>query len=151
MPSSLERLRFAAIGGGRCCSAGLATAKATMLGLLALLFVAVAMPGAAEADQPSGRDLEAVPMSGDAGQWAVMADSRLRATLEGWSGAAGWTVVWDSPIDYRIRASAVFGGSFEEAVGRLIDAIYQSNPELVATLYRGNRVLHIQHVAHGVR
>lgn len=60
MPSSQER--FAAMGGGRCRSAGRGTAKATKLGLLALLFAAVALPGAAEADQPSGRDLEVVPV-----------------------------------------------------------------------------------------
>jgi predicted transcriptional regulator len=32
----------------------------------------------------------------------------------------------------------------DEAVGRLVDSIYQSNPEITVTLYRGNRVLHVQ-------
>ena len=78
------------------------------------------------------------------GKWAVMSGASLQTTLEGWSRAAGWTMIWDNPIDYRLRASASFSGGFEEAVGRLVDSIYQSNPEITVTLYRGNKVLHMQ-------
>ena len=77
--------------------------------------------------------------------WAVMAGSTLKSTLEGWSRNASpeWSVIWDNPTDYRMRASATFYGSFEDAVGRLVDAVHQSNPELSVTLYRGNRVIHV--------
>lgn len=77
--------------------------------------------------------------------WAVLAGSTLKSTLEGWGRMADgeWSVIWDNPTDYRIRASATFYGSFEDSVGRLVDAIHQSNPELSVTLYRGNRVIHV--------
>ena len=78
------------------------------------------------------------------GKWAVMAGSSLRETLEGWCSASGWTLVWDNPSDYRLRASASFTGSFSDAVGKLIDAIYLENPEIMATLHPVNKVVHIQ-------
>lgn len=117
--------------------------KTRILGLCALIATASPlMPTPAQADT-GGRVVAPVTRGAD-GSWAVMADSSLKATLEGWSRVAGWTLIWDNAFDYKLRASASFGGSFEEAVGRLIDSIYQSNPEITVTLYRGNRVLHVQ-------
>jgi hypothetical protein len=77
-------------------------------------------------------------------KWAVMAGTSLKETLEGWTSIAGWTLIWDSPIDYRMRASATFHGPFEVSAASLIDSIYNGNPELMATFHRGNRVLHIE-------
>lgn len=79
--------------------------------------------------------------------WGVMSGSSLKGTIEGWARVSGWTIVWDNPVDYRIRASATFQGGFEEAVARLVDAIHQGSPELTVTLYRGNRVIHVEDVA----
>lgn len=79
--------------------------------------------------------------------WAVLSGGSLKATIEGWARLSGWTVVWDNPVDYRIRASATFHGDFEEAVARLVDAIHQGSPELTVTLYRGNQVLHVEDAA----
>lgn len=79
------------------------------------------------------------------GRWAVMSGATLKATLEGWSRVSGWTLIWDNPIDYRIRASAVFEGDFETAVRSLVDAVHLVHPSLSATLYRGNRVVHVAH------
>jgi hypothetical protein len=80
------------------------------------------------------------------GAWAVLAGSTLKSTLEGWARITEpqWEVIWDNPTDYRIRASATFYGTFEDAVGRLVDAVHQSNPELSVTLYRGNKVIHVE-------
>lgn len=83
----------------------------------------------------------AVPGTRDA--WVIMAGSSLKSTLDGWSRAAGWTLIWDSPVDYRVRASATFKHGFERAASDLIDSIYIGNPELQATFHRGNKVLHI--------
>ena len=90
----------------------------------------------AEASSPETRN---GPFHG----WAVLEGSSLRLSLAGWSDAAGWTLVWDSPADFRLGASATFSGSFEDAVGSLLNAIYPTAPEITATLYRGNNVLHI--------
>jgi len=76
--------------------------------------------------------------------WGVMSGSSLKGTIEGWARVSGWTIIWDNPVDYRIRASATFQGGFEEAVARLVDAIHQGSPELTVTLYRGNRVIHVE-------
>ena len=76
--------------------------------------------------------------------WAAMSGGDLKSTLDGWSRAAGWTLVWDSPVNYRLRASAQFGGDFETAVARLVNTIHRSSPEVLVTLYRGNRVVHVQ-------
>ncbi len=77
------------------------------------------------------------------GDWPIPAGSYLRDTLGQWSGSAGWTLIWDSPLDYRIRAGGRFTGRFEDAVTRLVDAVHRGNPELSVTLYRGNRVVHV--------
>jgi type IV pili sensor histidine kinase/response regulator len=76
--------------------------------------------------------------------WAAMSGSDLKSTLDGWARAAGWTLVWDSPVNYRLRASAQFGGNFETAVASLVNTIHRSSPEVLVTLYRGNRVVHVQ-------
>jgi len=76
--------------------------------------------------------------------WAAISGSDLKGTLDGWSRAAGWTLVWDSPVNYRLRASARFAGDFETAVASLVDTIHRSNPEVLVTLYRGNRVVYVE-------
>lgn len=119
-------------------SSGRPLSRLTRPGLLVLLLAA--LPGAALADTgalPRGKAVID-------GHWAVMAGTSLKSTLESWSRTAGWTLIWDSPVDYRLRASVSFPGGFEESAARLIDSIYQSNPELIATFHRGNKVLHIQ-------
>ena len=99
--------------------------------------------GSASADVGGSSD----PVPGAGNSWVIMADTSLKATLEGWTKAAGWTLIWDSPVDYRMRASASFSGGFDESASRLIDSIYNGNPDLLATFHRGNRVLHIQNQA----
>ena len=111
--------------------------KAIAASGIALLLAAAALPATADTGARAG----AIPAASDA--WVIMAGSSLKSTLEGWCRVAGWTLIWDSPIDYRMRASATFKGGFEESASRLIDSIYIGNPELSATFHRGNRVLHI--------
>lgn len=94
------------------------------------------------ADEAGQALVPPLDMADDA--WAVMAGSSLKETLEGWSRESSWQIVWDNPVDYRLRASAVFYGSFEDAVGRLVDAIHQNNSALSVTLYRGNNIMHVE-------
>lgn len=76
--------------------------------------------------------------------WAVMAGATLKSSLEGWARSAGWTVVWDSDDDYRVKASASFYGPFEQVSERLVAAIHQHHPEISVTLYKGNNVVHVE-------
>lgn len=93
----------------------------------------------AHADISTGS--EPVVKVGDS--WVILAGSSLKSTLEGWTRAAGWTLVWDSPIDYRVRASASYKGSFKASATALLDSINRENPELAPQFYNGNRVLHV--------
>ncbi|MCW3782569.1 toxin co-regulated pilus biosynthesis Q family protein [Defluviimonas salinarum] len=112
------------------------------IGLAALAAVALSgLAGTASADVGA---ISAAPAATTQDQWVVMAGTSLKSTLEGWTRVSGWTLIWDSPVDYRMRASATFSGGFEESASRLIDSIYNGNPELMATFHRGNRVLHIE-------
>lgn len=81
--------------------------------------------------------------------WAVLADSSLRASLQGWAESAGWTLVWEGPFDFRVQVSAEFEGSFEDAVAALVDAVHLSDPGLAVTLYRGNKVVHARSAEFG--
>lgn len=87
--------------------------------------------------------------SGAPANWAVLADSSLRASLQGWAESAGWTLVWEGPFDFRVQVSAEFKGSFEEAVAALVDAVHLSDPGLAVTLYRGNKVVHARSAEFG--
>ncbi len=102
-----------------------------------------AAPVLADAVGPAGEGATAPAVRTSRG-WAAMSGSDLKGTLDGWSRAAGWTLVWDSPVNYRLRASAQFAGDFETAVASLVDTIHRSNPEVLVTLYRGNRVVHVE-------
>lgn len=118
-----------------------------ILSLTRVCLVSVALFSAqvAKADSASPEEIVApIPQSE---VWAVMSGGSLKSTVEGWARVSGWTVVWDNPVDYRIRASATFQGTFEEVVALLVDAIHQASPELTVTLYRGNRVLHVEDAA----
>lgn len=102
-----------------------------------------ALPARADAVGPAGEGGIAPAIRTSRG-WAAMSGGDLKGTLDGWSRAAGWTLVWDSPVNYRLRASAQFAGDFETAVASLVDTIHRSNPEVLVTLYRGNRVVHVE-------
>lgn len=100
-------------------------------------------PAYADAVGPAG-EASGAPAVRTSRGWAAMSGSDLKGTLDGWCRAAGWTLVWDSPVNYRLRASAYFAGDFQAAVASLVDTIHRSNPEVLVTMYRGNRVVHVE-------
>lgn len=116
---------------------------AAVVSFLACTMSMQSLPARADAVGPAGEGTAATPVRTARG-WAAMSGSDLKGTLDGWSRAAGWTLVWDSPVNYRLRASAQFAGDFETAVASLVDTIHRSNPEVLVTLYRGNRVVHVE-------
>lgn len=115
------------------------------LACFALIPALIAVAAPAHSEQSASTSAESPVLQREV--WAVLSGGSLKATIEGWARISGWTVVWDNPVDYRIRASTTFHGDFEEAVARLVDAIHQGSPELTVTLYRGNRVLHVEDAA----
>ncbi|MBL4540983.1 MAG: toxin co-regulated pilus biosynthesis Q family protein [Rhodobacteraceae bacterium] len=133
MADSFPRLNAAAPRG----AAWLASLLVAALGL--------GVPAAVQADGPGlAGDGGAYSTGGGAVRsWGAVSGSTLRDTLLGWTGVSGWTMIWDTEYDYYLRASAQFRGTFEDAVIELVDAVHRSNPELAVTLYRGNRVIHV--------
>lgn len=116
---------------------------------LAMAALLGACPVAVQADVDHGSlprpQQGPVAGTGQTGQhWAAMSGSTLKDTLETWSRSSGWTVVWDTEMNYRLRASATFSGNFQRVVTALVDSIHVNNPELTVTLYTGNRVIHVQ-------
>ena len=56
--------------------------------------------------------------------WTINADSKLRTELERWCSEAGWTLLWESQVDYPTLAGAEFNGAdFEAALRDLSDAL----------------------------
>ena len=127
---------------GRCVHGFRQTNPVRWLAFALVLSLCNVPPVPAFAD--SGGTGAKAPAVRTARGWAAMSGGDLKSTLDGWSRAAGWTLVWDSPVNYRLRASAQFGGDFETAVASLVNTIHRSSPEVLVTLYRGNRVVHVQ-------
>ncbi|MCY4541835.1 MAG: toxin co-regulated pilus biosynthesis Q family protein [Rhodobacteraceae bacterium] len=97
------------------------------------------------ASEASAAEQTNVPGTGEvAVEWQVKADSSLRSLLAEWSSSSGWQLIWDSPVDIRIRADAVVEGTFEQAVLEVMKSIFVRHPRLRIALYSGNRVLHVQ-------
>jgi hypothetical protein len=100
-------------------------------------------PIAAHADVGGSIETSAEPAAKQTGVWSALAGSTLKTTLEGWTRVSGWTLVWDTPYDYEMDASATFQDDFMNSVGRLVDVVHQKNPDVNAVLYKGNRVIYV--------
>lgn len=84
------------------------------------------------------------PSSDPARTWEISpSDRTLNTTLARWSTTAGWQLVWDMDVDYPIETRAVLGGSFQEAVGAVMQSLAGASVPLQATFYDGNRVLRV--------
>lgn len=98
--------------------------------------------------EPSGlnrnQPVKSEAVSSVSRNWAALSGNTLKDTLEAWASTDGWTVVWDTDTNYKLRASATFRGTFIEAITKIVDSIHVSNPELTVTVYTGNRVVHVQ-------
>lgn len=123
--------------------------NATMLSALALVSaVGAANPALAGAstDGASARAKGIVTAeSQTSGRWIVPAGSSLKEVLETWGAQAGYEVMWDSDVDYRLRASSTFTGTYKEAASALIDSVHIDYPELRASFYL-NKTLQVRKV-----
>ncbi|SDV46546.1 toxin co-regulated pilus biosynthesis Q family protein [Chitinasiproducens palmae] len=73
--------------------------------------------------------------------WVADSGSELRETLIAWAERAGWSVVWNSDYDFRLRAGARFTGPFESALKSLLDSVRTAGGQVYLRLYAGNRVV----------
>jgi len=73
--------------------------------------------------------------------WVVVNGQTLRAVLESWCNKEGWDLVWSTPREYPIEASAVFKGRFVDVASALVRNFERAAPAPYAKFYKGNRVL----------
>jgi Toxin co-regulated pilus biosynthesis protein Q len=75
-------------------------------------------------------------------------DRTLRIALERWSQEAGWRLLWELGVDYRLEATSSIEGTFEEAISTVVTNMDRAEVPPKAIFYRGNQVLRV--VARGM-
>lgn len=73
--------------------------------------------------------------------WVVASGQTLRSVLQDWCDKEGWDLVWATPREYPIEASAVFKGRFVDVSSALVRNFGRATPVPYAKFYKGNRVL----------
>jgi hypothetical protein len=73
--------------------------------------------------------------------WVVAAGQNLREVLQTWCDKEGWDLIWNTPREYPIAASAVFKGRFLDVSSALVRNFSRAAPIPYAKFYKGNRVL----------
>lgn len=73
--------------------------------------------------------------------WVVASGQTLREVLQNWCDKEGWDLVWATPREYPLEASAVFKGRFVDVSSALVRNFGRANPVPFAKFYKGNRVL----------
>ncbi len=73
--------------------------------------------------------------------WVVANGQTLREVLQNWCNKEGWDLVWTTPREYPIEASAVFKGRFVDVASALVRNFGRATPVPYAKFYKGNRVL----------
>lgn len=73
--------------------------------------------------------------------WVVASGQTLREVLQSWCDKEGWDLVWTTPREYPIEASAVFKGRFVDVASALVRNFGRATPVPYAKFYKGNRVL----------
>lgn len=87
-------------------------------------------------DDEPGRELKDQVRS-----WVVASGQNLRDVLQAWCDKEGWDLIWNTPREYPISASAVFKGRFLDVSSALVRNFARATPVPYAKFYKGNRVL----------
>ena len=73
--------------------------------------------------------------------WVVASGQTLQSVLKSWCDKEGWDLVWTTPREYPIEASAIFKGRFVDVASALVRNFERAAPAPYAKFYKGNRVL----------
>ena len=79
--------------------------------------------------------------------WVVASGQTLQSVLKSWCDKEGWDLVWTTPREYPIEASAVFKGRFVDVASALVRNFKRATPAPYAKFYKGNRVLVVSTIA----
>ena len=94
----------------------------------------IAVDTSADAEAP-------VTLQDQVRSWVVANGQTLRVVLQTWCDKEGWDLVWTTPREYPIEASAVFKGRFVDVASALVRNFGRATPVPYAKFYKGNRVL----------
>lgn len=94
----------------------------------------IAVDTSADAEAP-------VKLTDQVRSWVVANGQTLREVLQNWCDKEGWDLVWTTPREYPIEASAVFKGRFVDVASALVRNFGRATPIPYAKFYKGNRVL----------
>lgn len=86
-------------------------------------------------------DAEAPAVVDQVRSWVVASGQTLRDVLQSWCDKEGWDLIWTTPREYPIEASAVFKGRFVDVASALVRNFERATPIPYAKFYKGNRVL----------
>ncbi len=76
-----------------------------------------------------------------AATWEISrTDITISRALKRWGERAGYQVIWSSPKDFPIMATASFTGDFQEAVRGVVESLAQSESPVMAVYYLNNVV-----------
>jgi len=86
----------------------------------------------------------AAPLPKPAPSWTVkLEDGTLSKTFGRWAAEAGWQLLWELPVDFRIDANTRVEGDFEQAVTAVADSLAGAETPMQVVLYRGNHVIRV--------
>jgi hypothetical protein len=74
----------------------------------------------------------------ETGNWQGGKGQTLRDVLKSWADKAGVELYWSIDYDYRLTDSVGYPGSFDEAVGRLLDKFAAVRPQPYGQLHQGS-------------
>ena len=103
-------------------------------------------PPAIEKPLPLQREADAAPVP-DVPVWRGAKGETLRSVLKNWSDVSGVELYWAIDYDYRLDSDVAFSGTYDEAVGKILDRYVKSRPQPYGQLHQssdGPRVLVIK-------
>lgn len=75
--------------------------------------------------------------------WEIRtSDVMISRALRRWGEEGGYQVIWESPKDFPIMATASFSGKFEDALRAVVESLANTDSPVMATYYINN-VVHI--------
>lgn len=121
-----------------------AAATATATAAAPATATATATAAVAAAAPSSAPAAAAAPLPKPLPSWTVkLEDGTLSKTFGRWAAEAGWQLLWELPVDFRIDANTRVEGDFEQAVTAVADSLAGAETPMQVVLYRGNHVIRV--------
>lgn len=75
--------------------------------------------------------------------WSLQADRPIHLQFADWARAAGWTFEWRLEKSWLVPAATQFGGTFDEALAKAVEALHAQGKPVRLILWEGNRFAEI--------